>query len=132
MKLTSVLLALTILMLLGCSQKNPYLYPQCKNNQEKMATKLDYSLRTALCNEKLESNSFVHFKDNKVQLYIYATEINDKIINKLKQNGFEIDIIVLKEAPNLVQGWLAVNRIPDIEKIEEVKSIKAPGYPITR
>ena len=133
MKLISVLLVF-IILIEGCSTgiKNPYLYPQCRNNPEKMITKVDYPLRTALCNEKLESNSLAHFKGDKVQLYIYTTEINDKIINKLKQNGLEIDIIVIKEAPNLIQGWLSVYKIPYIEKIEEVKFITAPGYSITR
>ena len=137
MKLISILLASMILILQGCSQKfnaaeNPYLYPQCRDNPEKMASKLGYSLRTALCNEKLESNFLVHFKDDKVQLYVYTTEINDEIINRLKQKGFEIDIILIKEAPNIIQGWLSVYKIPDIEKIEEVKAVTAPGYPVTR
>lgn len=112
------------------SIENPYLYPQCLNNPKTMDTKLSSPLRNSLCNEKLESNFLVHFDDNRIQVYVKLEIVNDNIINKLKQNGLEIEIV--NEDLLIIQGWISAYGILDIEKFEEVKRISPPSYAVNR
>ena len=110
---------------------NLYLYLQCKNNPGTMDTKLSYSLRNALCNEKLESiNGLVKFDNDTVQVNIRLEEINYEIIKRLKQNEFEIE--TTNEELSTIQGWISITKLGDIEQIEEVKKISLPDYGITR
>jgi hypothetical protein len=76
------------------------------------------------------SSTLIHVNEaGAIQVYIYATVINEGLLEQLEEN--KVNIEITNADYNIIQGWVPYNEIGNVAKIAEVERITPPSYGAT-
>lgn len=75
----------------------------------------------------LKGNPFVRLQDNrKVQVYVQLNQTGSGQLERLSRSGLDIEL--LNESMGMVQGWVSIDQIEQLNTLAGVQSITAPRY----
>ncbi len=104
------------------SKLNPYLRDKVSRLREARSS-------GTLTDGRTFSDNIVRVRrDGAVEVYITVSEYDEAKLNALRDAGFEYEMSVT--APTIVlQGWLSLSGVADVERLDFVRWITPPGYP---
>jgi len=111
--------------------ENGYAGTKDSVNKKGFHSKVGYKITQLMSNPKqvntvARSNSLVTKDQSKVQVYIKTQSVTQNDLSQLEKLDFEIEIV--NEKLNKVQGWVSLNSIDAITRLDNVISVTSPVY----